>query len=68
LVRGDVLTADQTAYLYPHHDTGTAAREFAECLFADPNFTELPLELVNLDDGARLVARIGVLGWDSPTR
>jgi hypothetical protein len=35
-------------------------------LFADPSFAELPLEVVNLDSGARLIARLGVLGWDSP--
>jgi hypothetical protein len=58
--------ADEATYLYPHHDTVAAAREFAEALFADPSFAELPLEVVNLDSGARLVARLGVLGWDSP--
>jgi hypothetical protein len=58
--------ADETVYLYPHHDTVAAAQEFAECLFADPSFAELPLEVVNLGDCERRLARIGVLGWDSP--
>mgnify|MGYP001601737324 CR=1 FL=1 len=57
--------ADETVYLYPHHDTAAAAREFAQRLFADPSFAELPLEVVDLDSGARLVACLGVLGWDS---
>jgi hypothetical protein len=55
--------ADETTYLYPHHDTVAAAREFAEALFADPSFAELPLEVVNLDDGQRRLARIGVVCW-----
>jgi hypothetical protein len=58
--------ADETVYLYLHHDTVAAAREFAEALFADPGFAELPLEVVDLDGGARLVARLGALGWNSP--
>jgi hypothetical protein len=60
--------ADETTYLYPHHDTVAAAREFAEALFADPSFAELPLEVVDLDSGARQIARLGVLGWESPHR
>jgi hypothetical protein len=60
--------AEETTHLYPHHDTAAAAREFAECLFADPSFAELPLEVVNLDSSTRLVARLGVLDWDSPRR
>jgi hypothetical protein len=60
--------ADETVYLYPHHDTAIAAREFAEALFADPSFAELPLEVVDLDSGARQLARLGVHGWDSPHR
>jgi hypothetical protein len=35
-------------------------------LFADRNFAELPLEVVNLDDGARQIARLAVVSWDSP--
>jgi hypothetical protein len=58
--------ADETVYLYPHHDTVAGAREFAEALLADPSFAELPLEVVNLESGDRQIARIGVLGWDSP--
>jgi hypothetical protein len=58
--------ADETAYLYPHHDTVAAAQEFAEALFADPSLAELPLEVVNLDSGERRLARLGVLAWDSP--
>jgi hypothetical protein len=60
--------ADETTHIYPHYDTAAAAREFAERLFADPSFAELPLEVVNLDNGERRPARIGVLGWDSPSR
>ena len=58
--------ADATVYLYPHHDTAVAARDFAEALFADPSFAELPLEVVNLDSGERQLARLGVVAWDSP--
>jgi hypothetical protein len=60
--------AHETTYLYPHCPSAAAARDRAQRYLEDPTFAELPVEVVDLDSGARQLARIGVLSWDSPRR